>query len=674
MLFWEDITMISNKFFKFLNVDTKIYLWIIGILIGIISIYEPKIGAFGVILLIYLIYYHWKNIHLRKVEWQKYIEGLTAEFDSATKHAILNLPIPLAMIEVDGTINWYNPKFSEIIEKEDILEKNISEIIPNFNVDDIIEKDKEMFIEATLKDRQYKVLYNVVKLKNRSDRDYIIMLYWIDITAFSTLKTKYNSEKDNVCLIQIDNYEDAIKTMDETERPIILAEIDKRINTLSSRINGLIIKYESDKYIIIFENKYLDMLENKKFNILDDIREINLGNDIPVTLSIGVGVNGKNPSQLYEFAKGAIEIALGRGGDQAVVKKIDKLSFYGGKSKAVEKRTKVKARVISHALRQLIDQSEKIFIMGHKIGDMDSFGASVGILRAVKNRNKTGYIVLDGINPSIKSIFEKIKNEHPEYLKNIISPEEAVSLATKDSLCVVVDIHRPNYTEAPELLDIIEKKVLIDHHRRGAAFIKDPVLIYLEPYASSTCELVTEILYYMADKSSIEKFEAEALLAGITVDTKSFTFKTGVRTFEAASFLRRFGADTTAVRQLFQDDLNTFILKANVVKNAKIIDKRIAISTMDTETDDAILIAAQSADDLLNISGITASFVLTMYDGIVHISGRSLGDINVQVIMEKLGGGGHLTVAGAQLKDIEICKAVEMVEEVIKEYLEEGDD
>lgn len=668
--------MSNKRIFKYLIPDTKIYLWIIGVLIGIISIYEVKIALVGLLVLGYLIYYHWKNVHLKKVEWTKYIEGLTKEFDSATKHAILNLPIPLVMVEVDGTITWYNPKFMDMIEEKGILDKKISDIIPNFNVDNIMGKEKDMVIEAAVRDRQYKVLYNVVRSnKGREEgKNYIIMLYWIDITNFSILKNKYNDEKINIGLIQIDNYDEVRSSTDEVNRPLVFAEIDKRLNTLITRLNGFIRKYENDKYIIIFENKHLENLEAKKFDILDDIREINLGNKIPVTLSIGVGVNGKSPGQLYEFARAGIDIALGRGGDQAVVKKIDKLSFYGGRSKAVEKRTKVKARVIAHALRQLIDQSDRVFIMGHKIGDMDSFGASIGICRAVKNRNKEGYIVLNSLNPSIKNLYEKIKRDNPEYLDVIITGEQARNIATKNSLCVVVDNHRPNYTEAPYLLDDIDKVVLIDHHRRGADFIEDPVLTYLEPYASSTCELVTEILYYMYDKMDIEPFEAEALLAGISVDTKNFTFKTGVRTFEAASFLRRAGADTTAVRQLFQDDLTTFVLKAEVVKNAVILDDKIAISLLDKETENSILIAAQSADDLLNISGITASFVLVKTDNKIHISGRSLGDISVQLILEKLGGGGHLTVAGAQIEDTSIEETKELLEKAIREYLEEGEE
>lgn len=667
--------MSNKRIFNFLIPDSKLYLLIIGVLVGIIAFYEPKIAILGVLLLAYLIYYHWRNIHLKKVEWTKYIESLTTGLDTATKYAIINLPIPLVMVETDGTISWYNTRFLQITDSKKLLEENIKDIVPGFNIDSIMSRKEDTHIEISIKDKYYKVLYNVVqKSKSRENREeYIIMLYWIDNTGFTTLKTKYNDEKVNVGIIQIDNYEDVRNNTDEANRPIVFVEVDKILNSLASRIGGFIRKYENDKYLLIFENKHLDNLETKKFEILDNVREVDLGNRIPVTLSIGIGVNGKSLSQQFEYAGAALDIALGRGGDQAVVKRIDKLSFYGGKSKAVEKRTKVKARVIAHALRQLIDQSEEVFIMGHKNGDMDSFGASIGIYRAVKNRDKKAYIVLSGVNPSIKNIYDRLKAEHPEYLEDIVTPEQARVIADKSSLCVLVDNHRPSYTEAPQLLEIVDKVVLIDHHRRGVDFIEDPVLSYLEPYASSTCELVTEILTYMGEKLNINKFEAEALLAGISVDTKNFTFQTGVRTFEAASFLRRAGADTTAVRQLFQDDINTFVTKAEVVKDAKIIDDRIAISKLRKESNDSVLIAAEAANDLLNINGIMASFVLVVSDGRIHISGRSLGDISVQLILEKLGGGGHLAVAGAQIDNVDIDEAEEMLKEAIREYFEEGE-
>lgn len=415
------------------------------------------------------------------------------------------------------------------------------------------------------------------------------------------------------------------------------------------------------------------MKTKKKFDILDQIREIDKGNKISITLSMGIGVNGKNPNENHEFAKAAIDIALGRGGDQAVIKEDHNLRFYGGKTQAIEKRNRVKARVIAHALMQLIDQSEKVFVMGHRNADMDSFGASIGIVSAARMRGKKGYIVLNSITPAIKNIYNRLLKEEPDYLNYIIMPEEAEEMIDESSLMVVVDNHKPSFTEAPKLLELTNKVVLIDHHRRGAEFIKDPILTYLEPYASSTCELVTEILYYMEDKLQLSPFEADALLAGITVDTKNFTFQTGVRTFEAASILRRAGADTSSVKQLFKDDYDIFVKKAEIVRNSKILYNRIVIGRLEMDSEDSVLIAAQCANDLLNISGIEASFVLTYSGGKVHISGRSLGSISVQLILERLGGGGHLTSAATQISGHTMEEVEKMLIDAIDDYLKEGE-
>ncbi|MFZ5968273.1 MAG: DHH family phosphoesterase [Bacillota bacterium] len=663
----------NKRFMKIFIPDTKLHLWIMLVFVLVISYYNIIIGGLGLFMMFYLTYHNWKTQHDRKEMWRAYIENLSSDIDSATKHAILNMPIPLVIVEFDGSISWYNPKFSEIVDTKDILEKNIEDLINGLKLDNILQDKKDLVIEVTIKDRQYRVLYNIVKIAgDYDDERFMVMLYWIDITSFQILKAKYNDERLNVALIQIDNYDDVLQNSEEAQKPLILAEIDRRITLWAARMNASIKKFTKEKYIVFFENQYLERLESRKFAILDEIREIQVSNEIPVTLSMGIGVNGKTPNQSEEYARAALDLALGRGGDQAVVKKINTLNFYGGKAKAVEKRNKVKARVIAHALRQLIDQSPKVIIMQHKYPDMDSLGAALGVYRAVKNRGKDSYIMWDGLNPSIENLFRRIK-ESGEY--KFITCEDYMMKVDKEALLVVLDTHRPSFTQCPEALKRSEKIVLIDHHRRGAEFIENAVLTYLEPYASSTCELVTEILQYMEDKIHMEKLEAEALLAGITVDTKNFSFKTGVRTFEAASLLRRAGADTTNVRQLFQDDIQTFVAKAEVVKNAEDIGRSIALSVCPTNVTNASLVAAQAADELLDIRGITASFVLGWREGNeVFISGRSLGDINVQVILEKLGGGGHLTVAGAQVKDITIEEGKELLKKAIDEYFEEGED
>ncbi len=654
--------------------DSNFYLIIICLLIIILGIYQPILFIIGAILMGYLIFHNIKSLNRKENEFKRYVEGLSDEFESATKHAIFNMPFPLVMLDENGAISWYNTPFLKMMGEIDLLNQKIAELIPGINIENITKEDEMKPLDIKYGERNYKVYPNLVDTrKTASNNSMIVMLYWVDNTKFVNLDEKYIRERLVVALAYVDNYDDVKNSTPEVNRPLVMAEIDKSINGYFGKFNGIVRKYENDKYFIILENSVFKNIEAKKFDILDHIREINLGNTIPITLSMGVGSQGDNPFKSYEKARAAIDIALGRGGDQAVVQIGNQLNFYGGKSKAMEKRNKVKSRVIGYALRQLIDQADKVFVMGHKNPDMDSFGAGIGVLSAINDRKKAGYLVLSGENPSIKNIYERMQKEQPELLEQIITPEIALGMADDNSLMVVVDNHKPSFTEEPELLDIISKVVVIDHHRRGVEFIKDPVLIYLEPYASSTCELVTEVLSYMSDKINLTKFEAEALMAGITVDTKNFSFQTGVRTFEAASTLKRAGADTTVVRQLFRDDYNTFMYKAEVIKSSKIIFDTIAIGRLETEMEDSLLIAAQAANELLNINGVEASFVMTYVNNKIHISGRSLGNISVQLILESLGGGGHLISAGAQLDNITMDEAEKLLKDAIDEYLKEGE-
>jgi c-di-AMP phosphodiesterase-like protein len=411
-------------------------------------------------------------------------------------------------------------------------------------------------------------------------------------------------------------------------------------------------------------------LEDKKFEILDTIKEISMGNKLPVTLSLGFGLGGKTLSENLRFAAASIDLALGRGGDQVVLKNGESFSFFGGRTRELEKRTKVKARVIAYALRELIDQADKVFIMGHENSDIDSMGASLGLYRVVRSRDRDAYIVLNRFNPTIESLISRIQ-ESDEYDSLFINKSEALELADNKTLIIVVDTHRKSFTEVPELIGNGRQVVIIDHHRRGADYIQDTALTYQETYASSTCELVTEVIQYIDDKLKLTQLEAEALYAGIVVDTKSFTFKTGVRTFEAASYLRRQGVDTVAVKQLFQNDIQTYINISSVVRDAELLDNEIAISVCAPPVNNPQLIAAKAADELLNLSGIKAAFVLCDVGDEIWISGRSLGDINVQMILEKLGGGGHLSVAGAQLEGMDINDAKEKLKYAIMEYAKE---
>jgi c-di-AMP phosphodiesterase-like protein len=652
--------------------DTYLYLWIIAVSILIIGLYDYRLGIAGVLLLLYLIVFNMRTASRKKEEFRSYIENLSENVDIATKNAILNLPFPLVIVDEEGVINWYNMLFANIFQGEYILDKKLSGYLNGVDLGRILKSGTEEFKYVNIKEKYYDVHCNLINLRESSTDRNIIIMYLIEKTDFITIKNKYTDERTVIATLQIDNYDEVLKEVDELARPAVIAEIDRRIKAWASLSNASMQKYSNDEYVLHFTHRTLIEMEEKRFDILDSIREISSGNKIPITISIGVGVNGKTMAELQKFSHSAMDIALGRGGDQAVVKDNDKLSFYGGKTKAVEKRTRVKARVIAYALKQLIEQSDHIIILGHEMPDLDCLGAALGIYRCCRNLNKEAKIVLNKVNAAIANLWNELE-EDDEYGQCFIGSQEALQSCTKNTLVVVVDVHRPGFTECKQLLEKTEKIVVIDHHRRGTEFIDNAVITYIEPYASSTSELVTEILQYMFEKVKIKQIEAEALLAGIFIDTKNFSFQTGVRTFEAASFLRRVGADTTLTRQLFQDDMETFLTRADVVKSATMFKNNIAISMIPHNAKYPALVAAQAADELLNIKGINASFVLSQVNGDVFISGRSLGDINVQVVLEKLGGGGHLTVAGAQLLGATIDEGIAKVKAAVEEYLREGE-
>lgn len=663
--------MDSKKFTGIFAPRASLYLWIILTMLIVITIMDWRIAVPGYVLLAFLTYYNIRSGYRRRNEITKYIENLTFNIDTATKDTLLNFPMPLVVTDLDGTIIWYNSSFRKIFDGEELLEKTISNLVEELNPETLAGENVNISRQVFLNGMHYKVLCNFAKIEKKAESsNYILILYFIDTSELMETKKKLQDEKVVTGLVIIDNYDDLMQSMEDTSRPQMLAEIEKKVIHWMSFTYGLIKKFERDKYLFIFEYKYLKELEDKKFEILDAVKEINIGNKIPVTLSLGFGLNGKTISESFHSAGAALDIALGRGGDQVVIKNGDNFSFFGGRTRELEKRTKVKARVIAYALRELIDQSASVFIMGHENADVDSLGSSLGLYRVVKSREKEAYIVLEHSNPTIDNLVAKI-HKNQEYEGVLISKNTALDRMGKKSLLIIVDTHRPSFTEAQELITKTGQVVVIDHHRKGADFIQDTVLTYQETYASSTCELVTEILQYIDEKLRLKPLEAEALFAGIVVDTKNFTFKTGVRTFEAASFLRRQGVDTVAVKQLFQNDLLTYSSISNVVKEAEIIGNEIAISVCQQSVKNSQLVAAKAADELLNLSGIIAAFVLSYVGNEVWISGRSLGDINVQMILEKLGGGGHLTVAGAQLPGISLEDARVKLKYAIMEYMNE---
>ena len=664
--------MRNKPSFKINMPEINIYILIIGITSLILLFYNLYIGCLFFFGFIYIVFHNWRISNFRKKEWNKYIENLSLDIDETTKKAIMNLPIPLCILEFDGNISWYNNKFYDMTESPDLLGENIDNIIKNLNLRKVLNENKEMYTDVTYKDREYTVIYNVIKNEQNKQVKYLMMLYWIDKTDYLSLAQKYEEEKNVIMLIQVDGYDEVLKSASEEKRSLISVEIERILFGLENSLQAAVKKTAKDKYIVIANQRSLSKLQENKFTILDTIRNITYSNTLPVTISIGVGREGNSIHENIKWAAGALDLALGRGGDQAIVKTKDKFEFYGGKSKAVEKTTKVKSRLIGHALKEIVSQSNNIYIMGHKYPDLDAMGAAVGIYDICKSLKKETYIVLDQVNESIDEFVSRLNKQ--EYYKDLfINKEEAIKNCTKDTLVVVVDTHRPSYTECEELLGISKKIAVIDHHRRGVEFIQDTVLSFHEIYVSSTCEMVTEVVQYLEDDVKINKLTAEGLLAGISLDTKFFAFKTGVRTFEAASYLKKAGADTTEVKKLFRTNVEDFKTKAEIISNTHIIDNRICISYSKMKSENINVVIAQAADELLTVKNVEASFVLGEKNGIIFISARSLGKIIVHVLMEKLGGGGHMDIAGAQLEGVSIQEAYKKVNYIIEQYLREED-
>jgi c-di-AMP phosphodiesterase-like protein len=649
--------------------ESKAYLLIIGILSITLLYFNLYIGSAALLLLLYLIYYNHKIISKRNLQWVEYIETLSMDMDKTAKQTLIDFPLPLCILNNTGNLTWYNGKFSKLVKQNDMIEKPIDEVVPSIMLDNFTKSDTtNMQTHTQIGNKIFDIKYNIIENENNEKS---FALYFFDVTEFNELKTAYEMEKPVIINLQVDSFDEVLDSASEDVRPIIEAEVERTIKLWVNKHSGAFRKITKDKYLAFMDEKALRDLEADKFSILDEIRKIDHGNSLPLTLSIGAASMASDLSSTYKNSITSLDLALGRGGDQAVIRRDERSIFYGGRSKAVEKKTRVKARIIAHALRDLINESEAVIIMGHHNPDLDSIGSAIGMYGICKMLSKKAHIVLDHPNSSIDVLYDRLK-ANDNFKSVFMAKEEALRVMTPSTLLIVVDTHRPSFTEHPALLDISERIVLIDHHRRGVEFIDKAVLVYHETYASSASEMVTELIQYVKDRPYIDTLIAESLLSGITLDTKNFTFKTGVRTFEAAAFLRKFGADTIAVKQLFQGDLDSFLVKAEGIKNAKILGGSIAITSCPENLENPSLIAAQIADELLNIRGVKASFtVAKRSDGLVFISARSLSDVNVHMLMEKLGGGGHIDTAGAQLKDVSTEEAVEKVEELIMEFLKE---
>lgn len=599
---------------------------------------------------------------------QKNFENIEETIDSLTKQAVFKMPFPMVIINQDGEINWYNSKFIKMLEIDGEPEDNILDAISSINLNEILSAGDEP-LKILYRDNYYQVYVNKVKSKDSKDRE-MLLLYWINRTDLKEAKDTIDKEKIATILLYIDNLDEVKSSVEDSARATITGNVETEIINYFNAYEATVRKYDDDRYLIIANNENLQKIIQKKFDILDRVRDLKVQSIIPLTLSISATTDGETPLKQYEIARNTMDIALGRGGDQAVLRRGHNYEYFGGKSKAVEKTTKVKARVVGGALRSLIDDASNVVIMPHKNADMDAIGSAIGVVKLVRMRGKTAYIALNSVNMSIRNIMARLKEE--KSLNDVVRTEaELSSLIDDKTLLIVVDHHKKSISEAPDLVDQIRDRVVIDHHRRSGEFIESTELVFLEPYASSTAELVTELFTYMTDNVVLSKFEAEALLAGITVDTKNFTVQTGVRTFEAASMLRRFGADPEVVKKYFKEDYMVIKNRADIVRQSEIFMDDTIIGILEDKVDNSILIAAQAADEMLSINGMKASFVaVKISNNETHVSARSLGEISVQLIMEKLGGGGHLNQAATRI-DLSVDLAVEELKRKIKEYKDE---
>ncbi|MCI9354743.1 MAG: phosphoesterase [Firmicutes bacterium] len=600
--------------------------------------------------------YKEKSIKVEKIAIEKDNNNLNLKLPS-------QFSLPYAVIDTQKKLLFYNTMFEQIFGEKALKtnQKVFRKLFPHYDV-------KEQKQTISFKERTFDIYTSFCETKNNTVDT--ALLCFVETTQYQNLEATLQEQKTVVSLLFLDNYEEVIETLDESRLPILTALIDRKLNNFASSVEGIVKKFEKDRYIFVFSQKQLEILKEKKFELLNQIREITVGEHIPVTISMGIGVDDKNLEAAMKSAKAAVALALGRGGDQVLIKEGEKYLFYGGKSGEISHNARIRARVKADALWEMIGETNDVFVMGHKKADLDSIGACMGIYTIAQTMEKQCYIVLDQVSPGIKRLYERLE-ETEEYKTVFITQQQALEKANEQSLVVVVDTHRPIMTICPQLLDISKKIVVFDHHRKSTDFIDNAVLIYHEPYASSTCELITEMIQYFGEKIKLKPLQADALLAGITVDTKNFCAKTGAITFEAAAFLRRHGADSTRVRLLFQNDMASYQAKASAVKDAKMIYKDIAFSVCPSDVENSVLTTAMAADDLLNIVGVKASFVCCFLEEVVYISARSFGEINVQMIMEKLGGGGHMTISGAQLSHCTIEQAEQKLKEAIESYLKE---
>ncbi|MGL4362070.1 MAG: DHH family phosphoesterase [Cellulosilyticaceae bacterium] len=643
-----------------------------AIIQGVITIYaNTLIGIVTALVFLGLLTYTFLLETRLKKQVEEEVGAKVEALCKIKQDLFLETPMPVVILNKLGDITWFNKSFSECMETPEILGYNIRSIFVDLQLENFPKENGIYEKDVILGENHYNMRCQRVQLQD-STVPFYYAIYLINVTKQKKLEERVTQQRPMIGYLYIDNYEEVMQSIEEVRRPMLGAIIDRKIGVWFKNKEVSLCKFDRDRYMLFFTESSLAEMQNRKFDILDEIRNIQVGNELPVTISVGIGRNFGTLEQSKEEARAAFDLALGRGGDQAIIKHNDKYTFYGGKTKEVEKSTRVKVRIKAYAFKELLHNADKVYIMGHKHIDVDCLGAAMGVYRAATIMGKKAQIILNESNYSVQAIYQRIL-ETPEYKDLFITSEKAEQDITKQTLLVLVDSHRKSQLEHPDLLDKTNHVVIFDHHRLNTDFIEDAVLTYIEPYISSTCEMISEILNYLTDKVKLTQIEADALLAGITIDTKNFVFKTGVRTFEAAAFLRRAGADSTRVRILFQNDIETYRIKAAAIAASEMWQNQMAITAVEGEYDHNNILAAQVADELLNIKDISAAFVITKKGEEMMISARSISDVNVQRIMELLGGGGHRNIAGAQLRELTIDEIKEKIKEAIKTYEEEGE-
>ena len=610
--------------------------------------------------------------------------SFATEYGQIQRQLLRELELPYALLDDSGKIIWTNKMFEQTVHNDKSHSKLISSVFPDVNVNKLLAEEEEASVRISLETGEYTAKIKKISLKDMAQNSdiirpegydgYIIAFYLFDETALRIALQENDNQSLAVGMIYLDNYEEALESIEEVRRSLLIALIDRKVNKYIAAVDGICKKLEKDKYLVILRKQAVSQLQSTRFELMEDVKTVNIGNEMAVTISIGIGLGGLTYSQNYEFARTSVDLALGRGGDQAVVKTKDKISYYGGKSQQIEKSTRVKARVKAHALREIITAKDSVIIMGHSIADVDSFGAAVGLYRIAKSLDRKAHIVLNQVTTSVKPLVDLFADHEDYEADMIVNSVQALELPTNNAVLVVVDVNKPSLTECPELLKMCKSIVVLDHHRQGTETIENATLSYVEAYASSTCEMVSEILQYINDGVKVRSEEADCMYSGIMIDTNNFMSKTGVRTFEAAAYLRRCGADVTRVRKMFRDDALEYKTKADAVSQAEIYRTDYAISICKSnELESPTIVGAQAANELLNIKGIKASFVLTDYQGKIFVSARSIDEVNVQLIMERLGGGGHMTIAGCQFEGITVSEGIRKIKKCLDEMLAEGE-